>query len=201
MIGRSLSGVPIYKKSDKTDCSNYQGISLLSASYKILSNILLSRFSPYVDEISGDQCAFQCNGSISDQIFCIRQTLEKNWEYSETVHQLFIDLKKAYDSVRTEVLYNFLIEFGVPLKLVRPIKMCSRIYNLRQSKLNSNLMNICTLHVLNKVRSDVSDRVLNFNVRVSFIILSFFLATFIIYVTHYKTTFEIEPDKNLLNLI
>jgi hypothetical protein len=39
------------------------------------------------------------------------------------VHHLFIDFKKAYDSVRREVLYNILIEFGVPLKLVRLIKM------------------------------------------------------------------------------
>jgi len=39
------------------------------------------------------------------------------------VHQLFIDFKKAYDSVRREVLYNILIEFGVPKKLVRLIKM------------------------------------------------------------------------------
>ena len=40
------------------------------------------------------------------------------------MHQLLIDFKKAYDSVRREVLYNILIEFGVPLKLVRLIKMC-----------------------------------------------------------------------------
>jgi hypothetical protein len=45
-------------------------------------------------------------------------------EYNETVHQLFIDFKKAYDSVRREVLCNILIEFGVPMKLVRLIKMC-----------------------------------------------------------------------------
>jgi hypothetical protein len=63
--------------------------------------------------------------STSDQIFCIRQILEKkNKEYNETVHQLFIDFKKAYDSVRREVLYNILIEFVVPMKLVRLIKMC-----------------------------------------------------------------------------
>jgi hypothetical protein len=34
------------------------------------------------------------------------------------------DFKKAYDSVRREVLYHILLEFGVPMKLVRLIKMC-----------------------------------------------------------------------------
>jgi hypothetical protein len=117
--------VPINKKGDTTDCNNYRGISLLSSSYKIVSNILLSRLVPYVDEIiGGHQCGFRRNRSTTDQIFCIRQILEKKWEYNETVHQLFIDFKKAYDSVRREVLYNILIEFGVPMKLVRLIKMC-----------------------------------------------------------------------------
>jgi hypothetical protein len=37
---------------------------------------------------------------------------------------LFIDFKKAYDSVRREVLYNILIEFGTPRKLAGLIKMC-----------------------------------------------------------------------------
>jgi hypothetical protein len=50
--------------------------------------------------------------------------LEKKLEYSEAVHQLFMDFKKDYDSIMTEVLYNILIEFGVPMKLVRLIKMC-----------------------------------------------------------------------------
>ncbi|KAJ4451080.1 hypothetical protein ANN_02518 [Periplaneta americana] len=45
-------------------------------------------------------------------------------EYKGTVHQLFIDLKKAYDSVKREVLYDILIEFGIPKTLVRLIKMC-----------------------------------------------------------------------------
>jgi len=50
--------------------------------------------------------------------------LKKKWEYSEAVHELFIDFKNAYDSVRREVLYNILTEFGIPMKLVRLIKMC-----------------------------------------------------------------------------
>jgi hypothetical protein len=54
---------------------------------------------------------FRRNSSTTDQIFCIRQILEKKWEYNETVHQLFIDLKKYCDSVRREVFYNILIEY------------------------------------------------------------------------------------------
>jgi len=51
--------VPIYKKGDKTYCNNYRGISLLPTMYKILSNILLSRLIPYVEEVIGDhQCGF-----------------------------------------------------------------------------------------------------------------------------------------------
>jgi len=49
--------------------------------------------------------------------------LRKKWEYNEEVHQLFIDFNKAYDSVRREALYKILIEFGIPRKLVRLIKM------------------------------------------------------------------------------
>ena len=69
------------------------------------------------------ECGFRRNRSTTDHIFCIRQILEKKWEYNESVHQLFMDFKKACDSVRREVLYN-LIEFGVPKKLVRVIKLC-----------------------------------------------------------------------------
>ena len=48
------------------------------------------------------------------------------------MHQLFLDFKKAENSVRREVLYNIFIEFGIPMKLVRLRKMylnetCSRV--------------------------------------------------------------------------
>jgi hypothetical protein len=71
--------VPLYKKADKTDTSNYRGISLLSATYKILSYILLSSLTPNIEEINGGyQCGFGCNRSTADHMFCIRQILEKN---------------------------------------------------------------------------------------------------------------------------
>jgi hypothetical protein len=88
--------VPIYRKGDKTDCNNYRGISFLSTAYNILSNILLASLTPYVNEIIEDhQCGFRRNRSTMDQIFYIRQIIEKKWEYNGTVHQLFIDFKKA----------------------------------------------------------------------------------------------------------
>jgi hypothetical protein len=117
--------VPIYKKGDKTDCSNYQGISSLATSYKNFTNIVLSRLIPHADEITGDhQCGFSCSRSTNDQIFIIHQILEKGWEYNGTVHQLFIDYKKDYDSVRREALYNIPTHFGIPRKLLGLIKMC-----------------------------------------------------------------------------
>jgi hypothetical protein len=98
-----------------------------SPSYELPTKfyILLAKLTPYVNEIIGDhQCGFHRNRPTADQIFYIRQILEKKWEYNGTVYQLLIDFKKAYDSVKREVLYNNLLEFGIPKKLIRLIKMC-----------------------------------------------------------------------------
>jgi len=106
-------------------CADDTSVVVTNPSTKIISNILLSRLIPYAEEIIGVyQCGFQCNTSTTDHIFCMHQILEKKWEYNEAVHQLFIDLKKAYDLDRREVLYNNLIEYGMPMKLVRQMKMC-----------------------------------------------------------------------------
>jgi len=84
--------VPIYTKGDKTDSSSYRGISLVPSTYKILSNMVLLRLTPYAEEIIGDhQCGFRCNKSTIDHIFCIHPVLLKKWEYNKAVHPLFID--------------------------------------------------------------------------------------------------------------
>ena len=120
--------VPINKMGDKTDCSNYSGKLLLSTTCKIISNILLSKLTPHAEEIIWyHQCGFCHNRSTTDHILCICQILKGKWEYNEAVHQLFIDFKKAFDSVKREVLCNILIEFDIPMILVRLIKMCLNV--------------------------------------------------------------------------
>jgi uncharacterized membrane protein len=68
--------------------------------------------------------AFDVTDHLLIRFFAIISHWRKNGSTNETIHQLFIDFKKYYDLVRREVLYNLLIEFGVPMKLVRLIKMC-----------------------------------------------------------------------------
>jgi hypothetical protein len=63
-----------------------------------------------------------------------------NWYCNDTIHQPFIDQKKAYyNSVSKEGLYSILIKFGVPMKLVRLIKMLKCIVKVHTGKhLNVN---------------------------------------------------------------
>lgn len=71
---------------------NCRGISLLFTKHKISFDIVLSRSSPHVDEITGDhQCGFARYKSANDQLFCIQQILLINWEFNRAVHQLFVD--------------------------------------------------------------------------------------------------------------
>jgi sorting nexin-29 len=116
--------VPVHKKADKTDFSNYWGISLLSTAYKILSNILLSKLSPCIDKNLYISVGFDVADQLLIRSFAFVRYCRKKWEYSEIVYQLFVDFKRAYDSVRRDILYNILIEFGIPMKLVKLIKMC-----------------------------------------------------------------------------
>jgi hypothetical protein len=84
--------VPSYKKDDKIDCSNYRGISLLSAIYKILFDILLSRLTPYADEIPGDhQCGFWRTGQLLIIYAAFVKYLRKNeiqWSKASAIYKL-----------------------------------------------------------------------------------------------------------------
>jgi hypothetical protein len=96
----------------------------LSATYIIVSSILLSMLTPYSEEFTGDhQCGFRRNISTTDYTFCIPQILEKKLEYNEAVHELLVDFKDAYNSFTMEVLHNILSEFGIPTKIIRLLEM------------------------------------------------------------------------------
>jgi len=60
--------VPVYKKGDKTYFSNYRGISLLSSTYKILSNLLLSRLLHMQRKLLG---TISVDVDVTDQLLII----------------------------------------------------------------------------------------------------------------------------------
>lgn len=110
---------PIYKKGDKKECKNFRGISVLNTAYKILSFILCERLKPYLINIIGDyQCGFRPGKSTTDQIFTLRQILEKTREFQIDTHHLFIDFKQAYDSIIRDELYTAMNQLGIPKRLI-----------------------------------------------------------------------------------
>ncbi|KAL4084186.1 hypothetical protein QTP88_028016 [Uroleucon formosanum] len=114
---------PIRKKNDPQECSNYRGIALLDTTYKVLAYCILDRVRPISETLLGDyQGGLRPNRSTTDQIFVIRQILQKGWEYNKDVHILFVDFKKAYDSIHRESLINILKEFRFPSKIVSLIR-------------------------------------------------------------------------------
>jgi hypothetical protein len=88
----------------------------------MLSSTLISKLTPYVDEIIGDDhCGYI---SYWSDIPYSSDTGEKR-EFNGVVHHLLIDFVKVYDSARRKVIYIIFIEFGTPMKLSGIIEMCS----------------------------------------------------------------------------
>jgi len=115
---------PIYKKRDKLECSNFRVITLLNIAYKVLSGILYNILAEYAEEIRWEyQCGFRANRSTTDQIFAIRQTHEKAYEYNIHLHILYTDFKRAFDSVNRGRMLNDLMMLGIPKKLVQLISV------------------------------------------------------------------------------
>ena len=93
--------VPIHKKWDKTDCNNYRGISLLPTTYKILSNILLSRLIPYAEEVTGDH---NVDSDATGRLLIIYSAFVKYWRKNGNT------MKQCISSLET--LRKLMIQLG-----------------------------------------------------------------------------------------
>ena len=114
---------PIYKKGDKLECENYRAITILNAAYKVLSQIIYCRLRERAKDFVGTyQAGFVEGRSTTDQIFMLRQILQKFREYQIPTHHLFIDFKAAYDSIDRDELWKIMYENGFPGKLIRMVK-------------------------------------------------------------------------------
>ena len=133
--------IPIFKKGDRKQCTNYRGISLLSLPRKVYAKCLERKCREIVEsKLEDGQCGFRPGRSTTDQIFTLKQIFEKSWEYDKDLFACFVDLEKAYDRVPRDKLWKVLQEYGVDGQLLRAIKsfycrpeVCVRV-NGKQSK-------------------------------------------------------------------
>ena len=72
-----------------------------------------------LDEIQG---GFRPMRGCQDQIFCLRQAIEKLYEKNKDLYLCFIDLEKAFDRVPRQKLFEVLSEYGIRGRLLEAIK-------------------------------------------------------------------------------
>ena len=133
--------IPIFKKGDRKQCTNYRGISLLSLPGKVYAKCLERKCREIVEsKLEDGQCGFRPGRSTTDQIFTLKQIFEKSWEFGKDLFACFVDLEKVYDRVPRDKLWKVLQEYGVDGQLLRAIKsfycrpeVCVRV-NGKQSK-------------------------------------------------------------------
>ena len=116
---KSATLVLLHRKRDSKICDKYQDISLFSVPSEVMSLVLLERWQSIIKPQRMDsQCGFRQGCSTVDQIWVVRQVIEKATEYRTPVHLCFVDLTKAYDSVDCTALVEVLRSYGVPHQLV-----------------------------------------------------------------------------------
>ena len=116
--------ITLYKnKGEKSDCSNYRGITLLSIAGKILASVLLNRLMPNIadEHLPESQCGFRANRSTTDMVFVLRQLQEKCREQNKGLYATFVDLTKAFDTVSRKGLWQILERLGCPSKFLNMV--------------------------------------------------------------------------------
>ena len=117
---RNAELVPIPKKGDLSVCDNWRGIALLDVVGKVVGRLIQNRLQGLAEvELTDSQCGFRRGRSCTDQIFSVGQLIEKFYEHRTKGFLVFIDLRKAYDSVSRGALWRGLQVLGVPPSLVQ----------------------------------------------------------------------------------
>ncbi|XP_055385015.1 uncharacterized protein LOC129614453 [Condylostylus longicornis] len=99
------------------------GESLSHKLLYIICKIWNDEIMPYKWNIGEYQCGFRCQRSTIDQIFLMKQIMEKSYEYNVDLHIIFIDFKQAFDSIDRTKISTALAFLGVPKKLINLINM------------------------------------------------------------------------------
>ena len=104
--------IPIPKKGNAKECSNYHTIALAS---KVMLKILQARLQQYVNhELPDVQAGFRKGRGTRDQIANICWITEKARKFQKNIYFCFIDYCKAFDCVNHNKLWKILKEMGIP---------------------------------------------------------------------------------------
>ena len=112
--------VPIWKgKGDRENCNNYHGKTLLSVPGKVLAHLLLSRLRTHLlKHHRPEQSGFTPGKSTTDRIIVLRVLVEHQPEFRQEVLAAYVNLKKAFDSVHQETLWDLVQLRGIPARII-----------------------------------------------------------------------------------
>ena len=90
--------IPIARKGNAKECSNYRTIALISHASKVMLKILQAKLQKYVNrELPDVQAGFRKGRGTRDQLANIRWIMEKAREFQKNIYFCFIDYAKAFD--------------------------------------------------------------------------------------------------------
>ena len=107
--------IPVPKKGNAKECSNYCTIALISHASKVILKILQARLQQYVNwELPDVQAGFRKVRGTTDQIANIRWIIEKARPFQKNIYFCFIDYDKAFDCVDHNELWKILKQMEIP---------------------------------------------------------------------------------------
>ena len=128
--------IPIPKKSNCKECTNYCTVALISQASKEMLKILQARLQKYMNrELPDVQAGFRKGKGTSDQIANICWIIEKAREFQKSIYFCFIDYAKAFDCVDHNTLWKILQERGIPdhlTCLLRNLYACQEELDMEQ---------------------------------------------------------------------